>query len=116
MGNKSRKRVGGIMLNIQIIILAAGQSRRFKDAGYMTPKPFLNIEWRNKTCKMVQHVIGTIPYVYHNNIIIATPPDSKGPADTVLKTMTHVEHSCLILDCDILNHTNDLFVLSKMQD
>lgn len=112
---------------MRVLILAAGQSRRFKEAGYATPKPFLQVEWRGRTASMLDHVISTVPEGFH--ITIAAPRGyvsflheqyreieySNGPADTArlaLRLDPYV--ATLIIDVDILNHTNDLIKLSKL--
>ena len=112
---------------MQVVILAAGQSRRFKEAGYTTPKPFLKVEWRDKIAYMIEHVINTIPAGY--GIVAAIPPgyadivpclhyeieNSKGPADTALQVLYYIRpDSTLFIDVDILNDTNDLFKLSTL--
>lgn len=117
-----------------VIILAAGQSKRFLEAGIDTPKPFLEIVWRGTSVYMLQHVINTVPFKF--DISIAVPPrhvfdiprvksyeisDTKGPADTAFRMVIALEKyvlntysSYLILDCDILNTTNDLERLSEL--
>ena len=113
---------------MRVLILAAGQSRRFKEAGYAIPKPFLPIEWRGRIACMLDHVVSTIPVGF--NIVIAAPrgyvsylheqyreiEDSKGPADTALQALRTLNPpiATLIIDVDILNHTNDLIKLSKL--
>jgi len=105
---------------MQVIILAAGQSHRFKEAGYSTPKPFLEIEWRGLVAPMVEHVRYTIPLEHLNDTRIAVPhgyrdlnkieiEHTNGPAETTFLMLKLLKpESCLILDSDILNFTNDL--------
>jgi NDP-sugar pyrophosphorylase family protein len=121
-GNGARK--------MHVIILAAGKSKRFQEEGYTIPKPCLNIEWRGRIAWMVYHVFFTIPVEFSLKTI-AIPPgitndpedihfsvsDTKGPADTAMQVINEVEpDSCLILDSDILNFTNDLRVLTNTTD
>jgi hypothetical protein len=109
-----------------VIILAAGQSKRFQVEGYSIPKPFLKIEWRGMTLTMVDHVLQTIPWEYPYRI--AVPPgyasnlnhlvirDTHGPAETAKKVLDFVKPDrCLILDSDILNFTNDLYRLTRIE-
>jgi dTDP-glucose pyrophosphorylase len=122
---------------MRVIILAAGQSNRFKKAGYKTPKPFLKVDWNGITVTMLEHVLNTIPLEF-KTIEIAIPPgysqdftdklgwvdqrlinyhildNTKGPAETALLVMRHITESCLILDTDILNSTNDLIKLTRL--
>jgi dTDP-glucose pyrophosphorylase len=120
---------------MRVVILAAGQSRRFKDEGIMVPKPLLQIEWRGTILSMLEHVMRTVPVEYQNKIVIAISPEfvakmaiipistnklfivesTKGPAETVLKTMQHLEpEATLIMDVDVLNFTNDLHRLTNL--
>lgn len=120
---------------MRVVILAAGQSRRFKDEGIMVPKPLLQIEWRGTILSMVEHVMKTVPMEYQNKIIIAVSPEfvakistlpistsrlcivesTKGPAETALKTMQNLEpEATLIMDVDVLNYTNDLHRLTNL--
>jgi len=107
------------------IILAAGQSKRFQEEGYMVPKPFLRIEWRGRNLQMLDHVRYTLPREF-TQLVCAVPEgyekqmtecraivDTRGPADTALQMINRFEPvSCLILDADILNFTNDLYWLT----
>jgi NDP-sugar pyrophosphorylase family protein len=124
---------------MRVIILAAGQSRRFQEAGYQIPKPFIKVDWNGTVAMMIEHVLYTIPLEYED-VDIALPPGwsklcsdelfwSKGrgikfhiiehtigPADTVYQVLTHFEvsESCLILDTDMLNSSNDLMKLTRL--
>jgi hypothetical protein len=112
---------------MHVIILAAGQSKRFQEEGYSIPKPFLEIEYRGRNASMLGHVISTIPFEYR--ISIAVPPDykyniapriksyeifnTKGPAHTALKMISKFRiDSFIILDADLLNQANDLYRIS----
>lgn len=123
---------------MRVIILAAGQSKRFQKAGYKIPKPFLKIEWNGVTAMMLEHVIINVPLEF-NLIDIAIPPGwsnkitecsswkeslrvnfhviefSRGPADTANQVLEKCRpQSTLILDTDILNSSNDLLKLVKL--
>jgi molybdopterin-guanine dinucleotide biosynthesis protein A len=119
---------------MRIVILAAGLSRRFQEAGYQTPKPFLNIEWRGWTQPMLMHVLRSVPLQFED-VTIAIPTGwlerareitatyervvkfieiehSTGPASTAKQTLLGFDDKAtLFLDCDIINHPNDLWVL-----
>jgi len=116
---------------MQVIILAAGQSHRFKEAGYSISKPFLEIEWRGLVAPMLEHVRYTIPLEFKGvtvaTLIGGSPISSevniigientKGPADTVRQVIEKIEpQSCLIMDSDILNFTNDLRGITNLPD
>lgn len=123
---------------MRVIILAAGQSKRFLKAGYKTPKPFLKIDWNGLVAMMIEHVLNTVPLEF-NMIDIAIPPGwsgaitdsvswkeglrinfhivefTKGPADTAKQVLRAIRpDSTMILDTDILNSTNDLLKLSTL--
>lgn len=117
---------------MRIVILAAGQSKRFKDEGYLIPKPFLKINWRGRTRTMLEHVISTIPLGITDDVTVAIPPGyteffprwvksfeiegTAGPAETALEVLNTFEQpdSVLIMDSDILNYTNDLHRLCQL--
>jgi dTDP-glucose pyrophosphorylase len=121
---------------MRVIILAAGQSRRFQEVGYRIPKPFLNIEWRGSVQSMLMHVLHTVPLQF-TDITVAIPrgwidkvykdfgrdatfvevEKTIGPADTAsqMLAVSHKNDSVLIMDSDILNHPNDLWILSCLQ-
>jgi NDP-sugar pyrophosphorylase family protein len=125
--------IGGTEMHV--VILAAGQSRRFQEAGYYTPKPFIQILWRGQTMTMLEHVLNTVPWSF-TDITVAIPPgwkstaekidpktrkvrfieieDSIGPADTARRVVHEIKATdgCLFMDADVLNHTNDLYRLS----
>src|SRR5215469_3317603 len=111
---------------MRAIILAAGLSRRFRDEGYMTPKPFLQIEWRGTIAMMLEHVINTIPMDFsvaaaiplgwlsstkkisheHNQIVYSELGPTKGPADTALQMLELFKSDdTIFMDVDILNLT-----------
>jgi dTDP-glucose pyrophosphorylase len=129
---------------MRVVILAAGQSKRFRDAGYITPKPFLRVKWRGSPMIMLDHVLHTLPlnltgYASDCSITVGIPSDpvllsytdtqyadneikfvqienSKGPADTALKIVEHLPpKSTLFLDVDVLNTSNDLELLMGMR-
>jgi hypothetical protein len=114
---------------MRAIILAAGESRRFKEEGYTTPKPFLNIELRGYTCPMWEHVFWTLPpKFWGGQTLYGVPPKwigemnnaivmvhTKGPAHTALQVMNKISlDDTLILDADILNFTNDLLAITTI--
>jgi len=117
---------------MHVIILAAGESKRFKEAGYSIRKPWLQIEWRGTQSTMLNHVIDTVPLQFKDQITIAWPPGlnyvmswprsydvghTKGPAHTTLKMIEQINpDSCLIMDSDILNFTNDLYELTQLEE
>lgn len=116
-----------------VVILAAGQSKRFQDAGYKIPKPFLKVEWRGAVRPMIIHVINSLPRQFTSRIIAAPPgheqemeyydslayyistEGTKGPAHTLQRVLHHLPNveSTLILDCDVLNYHLDLYNLTK---
>ena len=119
---------------MRVIIPAAGRSRRFVDEGYRIPKPFITIRWRGLEATMLEHVLHTIPAQYENITVgiladhwkqeyiqridppiqMLTIEKTIGPADTVSQLLEYVDTSILIIDVDVLNHTNDLYGLTKL--
>lgn len=45
---------------LHLLIPAAGESKRFSDAGFAGPKGLLEIEWRGHRATMLEHVIGSV--------------------------------------------------------
>lgn len=105
------------------LIPAAGESRRFKEAGYEIPKPLLKLQSPEGVLKtMLGHVVCSLPNTMRDNVVVAlkegmsNPTDtrtvwvenSKGQADTVrqvLKTLPESDR-LLVLDCDMLLSAN----------
>jgi molybdopterin-guanine dinucleotide biosynthesis protein A len=119
---------------MRVIILAAGQSRRFQQEGYTVPKPFLSIEWRGTTATMLEHVIATVPLGFPRTVVAVPKPYaerlegaleltgrivrfveveySRGPGHTALQVLEFLQlETTLFLDVDVLNCTNDLYRL-----
>jgi hypothetical protein len=93
----------------------------------MTPKPFIDIMWQGTTMPMIEHVVHTVPWELIH-VVAAVPPrykcsrgwvqivDTKGPAETTKKVLESIgPQSCLIMDSDILNSTNDLSLLTELR-
>src|SRR6266568_4007956 len=116
------------------VVLAAGESKRFIEAGYATPKPLLQIRSRDGIPNsMLGHVCATIPD--HCNTIIALsrflqkPSNvegssfsigrSIGQADTLFQVVKNLppDDHVLALDCDTILRREDLQVLiDKLKD
>lgn len=119
---------------MRVIILAAGKSRRFQEAKFLTPKPFLQIEWRGCTEPMLCHVLQSVPIGYPISVAIPSGylteaqlvtqkwpqitfkeiAETIGPADTLRQMLTGDGQPLLVLDVDVINHTNDLVMLSLL--
>jgi hypothetical protein len=119
---------------MRVVVLAAGQSRRFQADGYMVPKPFFSIEWHGTTATMLEHVIATVPLGFPRTVVAVPKPyaerldgalgltgrivrfveveDSQAPAHTALQVLEFLQlETTLFLDVDVLNCTNDLYRL-----
>jgi molybdopterin-guanine dinucleotide biosynthesis protein A len=112
---------------LEIILLAAGNSRRFQLEGYEIPKPFLKVDFLGKIQPMCYHVIDTIKhigpivrlvvkkedlhYTEYNSYVRAFPIiESQGQADSLLQIVRELKRNCsvLVLDCDMLLRPHDL--------
>lgn len=94
---------------MNVVIPMAGRGRRFAEAGYSTPKPFINIGGR----RMVDHALSCLP---DGNIVTLCPPDSppvgdvqltiaeptEGAACTVLRAAPWIDNDdpLVIANCD----------------
>lgn len=117
------------MSKIWAIIPAAGQSRRFVEAGYIIPKPFLSLKSKDGiTRSMIGHVIHNLPGHLRNNLLIGIssqwdkPEDlkqdfsfiriynSKGQADTIYQMLNYLKEddSIIIIDCDMILYKEDI--------
>lgn len=120
------------------IVLAAGRSQRFIDAGYPRPKPFLNILYKGKECSMLEHVLDTLPADFqppvigvppgfsrfldqegkqrHHKATLITIEKTRGQADTLYQLVNNIsDQPILVLNCDILFQTKDLITLSRRE-
>jgi len=121
------------MSNIWTVIPAAGESRRFKDAGFVTPKPLLTLKSKSgEIGYMVQHVIADFPAWLRAGVIVALPEGfpkpidlqervvsiehTTGQADTVYQVVKTLpdDDSVLVLDCDMILKTKDILTLVEM--
>jgi len=109
-----------------VIVPAAGESRRFKEAGYFTPKPLLKIRDNGGlSLRMVTHVIANLPPVTCRDVIVGLPAgvepvvpfykylsiiNTEGQADTVFQMIQKLpfDDSVLVLDCDMMLEPNDI--------
>ncbi len=120
------------MYNPYILIPAAGESRRFKEAGHKTPKPFLQIQNRKgKVQSMIEHVLDTVP---STRIYVGVPEQYRyeiqyggvgiipifrtlGQADTVWQMVDRLpdkDGPLVVLDCDMILQTSDLKIIMSM--
>jgi len=115
------------MSDLWIVVPAAGESRRFKEAGYTIPKPFLMIDDEGLVMTMIGHVLYDINH--YEKILVGlsnlAPDDfefpsilienSIGQADTVYRMLSCLpqEDSVLVLDCDMILEADDI---QKMMD
>jgi len=121
---------------MRVVILAAGQSQRFQDAGYKKPKQFLDINWRGAIYPMLWHALFTVPLdlditvmvsqdykvylkeqAYWANIrFVSLDCKTTGPAHTAEFAMQEIgfNENTVFMDCDVLNHTNDIKVMSLL--
>lgn len=115
-----------------ILIPAAGESRRFRESGYDTPKPFLMIKRDNGlTARMVDHVIAEAPdgeiivgvkLGYDRSMgphlgSVALVMSSKGQADTVYQMasgLVRQDAPVMVLDCDMIVPHLDLTKMMEL--
>ena len=83
------------MIMINIVIPMAGEGSRFKNAGYLAPKPMININ--NK--KMIELVVNNIkPNREHRFIFICQSQHLK--ETTLYTVLKNLSQNCIILEID----------------
>jgi len=119
--------------NIWTVIPAAGESKRFREAGYSMPKPLLRIKSpAGEEAYMVQHVIADLPSWLRAGVVIALPshldkpidleertisiPHTIGQADTVYQAIKTLPDNdlVLVLDCDMILKSEDILKLVEL--
>lgn len=120
------------MLNLTVVVLAVGESKRFKDEGYEILKQFLTVEYNGVKCSMLEHVNRTIPPFANKLFVVPNytrPPEdlqitsqewvsimqSGGQAESAINSLKYVPqgHSVMFLDCDMLLGRDDLTFMLK---
>lgn len=114
--------------NLWIVIPAAGDSRRFRDVGYMTPKPFLELQHQEggPTEYMIQFVINSVDVVDPKFLIVIRNDmnlpmslehhhvlrirETIGQADTVYRAVKELPPTdpVMIMDCDMVLQADDI--------
>ena len=104
------------MSKLWVVIPAAGESRRFKEAGYKTPKPLLHLRNNHGNVDtMINFVKDSIPMGL-DVIDVLRLEKTIGQADTVYQTVKNLPFidSVLILDCDIILRIGDIEHIIEM--
>lgn len=118
--------------NLYVIILAAGESKRFKEKGYTQCKPLLPITYAGATLSMLSWVILTLGEIREPfNLLIAYPAnlplpvielaqssyvlirETRGQADSLRQALAYVPENSrvLVLDCDMVLKRSDIQTL-----
>lgn len=122
---------------MQIIVLMAGEGRRFTDVGITIPKPFIQVkgktilEWTTRSCPYIRHTsdggeklhfairsehesyIPQLRATYGNQINIHRfDKTTRGNLETALEVtrkLSHIHEDILILDSDNKYNHNDIW-------
>lgn len=110
-----------------VLVLGAGESKRFRDKGIRIPKPLLNIDFLGKTASMLSHVQDGIPESLEILTVLAEgydPPNdirggvihirpTRGQAETVYRVLSIIKEDrpVLVHDCDMLLDALDVGAL-----
>lgn len=114
------------MRTLHLIMPMAGKGNRFKEAGYLTPKPLIQVEKTPlffRACQSMSRVNTDIQYsfivrkehIVNNNIddeikklipkanIISIDRDTDGAVETCLKAKDYIcpDQGILVMDCDL---------------
>jgi NDP-sugar pyrophosphorylase family protein len=119
------------MSELWVVVPAAGDSRRFKDAGYDIPKPLLKVKSKLGIIRyMMEHALVPTLFLdgHREGPIVGLPWDSNPPAtglnyrrigktlgqaDTVLQLIKNLpeDDHVLVLDCDMVLQQKDIEML-----
>ena len=117
--------------DLWVIILAAGQSRRFLEEGYRLPKPLIRLRSKDGAeCSMLSHVEDSLPVGFKNVVAVLnqnvfSPKDfvgqkffikeTQGQADTAHQAMKAIneDQKVLLLDCDMILDAVDLLAIAS---
>lgn len=117
---------------VWILILAAGQSKRFIEVGYTVSKPLLRVKSKEGVeCSMLSHVEDSIPVDYKDIMAVfpvgADTPndfsnkiirvsDSIGQAHTAYQVtrILPLDDTVIILDCDMILSQGDIRTVIEM--
>lgn len=86
---------------LEIVIPCAGEGRRFREAGYLLPKPFMDVAGK----PMIQRVVDSLtPSCPHRFQLLdrALVGKTEGAVDTLLKADLPDDHPVLVANCDQL--------------
>lgn len=114
------------------IILAAGQSKRFQDRGFKTPKPLLEIDYMDYSASMLAHVQRHIPEGMEILTVLREgmdPPndirggvihitETRGQAESLYRVISVMreDRPILVHDCDMLLDVLDIHLLMNKLD
>lgn len=120
------------MTKLVVVILAAGESRRFKEAGYSLPKPLLRLKNpKGEEGRMIDHLVAEFPDWLFASVIVALPKGTSpgtlgsrimyiehttGQADSayqIVKTLPD-NNNVILLDCDMILNIKDILLLIEM--
>lgn len=97
-------------MTLQIIIPCAGEGRRFREAGYLIPKPFMDVAGKSMIARVMESLT---PSCDHRFQLLdrATVGKTEGAVDTLLRADIDPDEPVLVANCDqLLLFPIDLFL------
>lgn len=86
---------------LDIIIPMAGEGRRFKEAGYLLPKPFIDVAGKPMITRVMESITPSCPHRFQL-LDRSTVGHTEGAVDTLLRADIDPDNPVLVANCDQL--------------
>src|SRR5437762_13440225 len=90
---------------LEIVVPMAGEGRRFKEAGYLLPKPFIDVNGKPMITRVMDSITPTCEHRFQL-LDRATVGHTEGAVDTLLHADIDPDNPVLVANCDQLYHGN----------
>lgn len=90
------------MSKLHIVIPAAGNGQRFRDAGYDKPKPYIDVCGRPMIDRVIENLTPDREHVLHVLMPEMLKRPSRGAVETIVQADVDPEAPLLIANCDQL--------------
>lgn len=105
------------MTRFRVMVPAAGQSRRFVETGYATPKPDLMIEYGGQRKKMLDWALASLPSTIIGPIVVGCRHDMIGPERPHVGLTVHRSrgqaHTLLVMINETCQHDEPILIINS---